>query len=305
MPLSTQHWIGIGGAAALLGYLLWPKKAHAAAPIAPPTPTPTPPAPYTPPSPITPYTAPPAVVPYGTPTPGYVASKDFDDGLSYGKTVGAKYGASDRDSGADPIPLEVKEEPGGSDDYTAGFRVGYVAGYNGAYYTASPKTTAPAYAPSAVKDTAGAQRDGYKAGYAAGHSDPSPFPLPTFVAPAGYRDNPSDSELSAFWVAGFTDGYSVGFTAGHDSETGALISGAFAGQGLARGHILRGGAYMPGHWSAFMPRTTPAHYGMWTPAALPAGMAGVGWTSRGRPVGVGANAGMVDFSGRPMKHPYR
>ena len=302
MPLTTQHWIGIGGAAALLGYLLWPKKAHAATPITPPKPTPPPPSPYVPPPtpPISKdvYTSPPAV-PYGTPTPGYVVPKDFTEGEGYGKSVGAKYGATDRDSGADPVPLDVKEEPTGSDDYVSGFRVGFPLGYSAEYYKPGAKKTAPAgYTPAATKDTGTAQADGYSAGYAAGKSDPSTFPAPTFVAPSGYRDKPSDPDLSAFWVAGFTNGYSDGFKAGHDPDTGALISGSHTGQGLARY------TYLPSHWSAFMPRTTPAHYGMWTPPARQIGMAGVGYTSHGVPVGVAARP-MVDFSGRPMKHPYR
>lgn len=121
MHLTTQHWLGIGGAAALLGYLLWPKKASAA-PI-----TVTPSTPKTSVAPTKTTYTPPAS---GS---GMTEEQKYNLGLGNGTAMGNQDAAAGRPKDiarAAASFSSVSTDVTGSTSYRAGFQKGYDEGYD-------------------------------------------------------------------------------------------------------------------------------------------------------------------------------
>jgi len=105
MALTTQHWIGIGGAAALLGYLLWPKKptyASTTVPTQAAKPKSTPYTAYTPPKSYAPPTS------YGTP--------GTSPGTSYDPAAEAAAKAAADEIARKALAAAAAAEETGSDD---------------------------------------------------------------------------------------------------------------------------------------------------------------------------------------------
>jgi len=324
--LSKTTWIGLGVVAATLGYIFWPKKAHAAAPA--------------------------PVLPKPKPGPGPTPSKDLtsfynqghSDGLTDGDndaTNGLAYHASPG-SGGRTLPTDSSELA----SYTTGYNVGYAEGYGKATKLfavpstddvggpVTPDISKGTGAPKPTADYAGAA---FNAGYASGKIDgyqdgkagysPNPRPDPAATETAFYKSN---------YIPGYNNAYGMFYEGGRkdsivapsstsadstpygtsdspDSEpissggTEDAVDGIFdafslgtrlpsVGQSLVRqnmaGGKMIGSAYLPNWWSS-MPRVTPAHFGMWAPPAR------TGYTS------MGASVYGLPYSQRPSIHPYR
>ena len=160
MTLTTTHWIGLGGAAALLTYMLWPKKAHAAEPAKPAPVTTTPPGTVVPPIgfpplptswPTTPTPPPGWTIPAGwVPPPGWVPPW--------------------------ASPTTPKEAGGISDDYKLGYNAGMI---DASAYGSKSMTVMG----GGTRDTAKyASSPSYKSGYDQGWHD---YMLPISTAGVG------------------------------------------------------------------------------------------------------------------------
>lgn len=316
---SKTTWIGLGVVAAALGYIFWPKKAHAAG------------------------NAPPPVLP--VPRPGQ-GGKDLTSFYNQGHGDGLVDGGNDADNGlaynAEPgrggrtLPSDPSERA----SYTTGYNVGYAEGFGTSVKPFSvptsdvggpvtPDISKGTGAPKPTADYAGAA---FNAGYASGKIDgyqdgksgsgPNPHPDPATTETAFYKDN---------YIKGYNNAYGMFFEGGkHDSivapssvgsgssgmsdsstpETmgestassaadalasaftfGTRMPTTLVGQGMARGRILGGRGsqtYMPDYWWTSVPRVTPAHLGM------------TGWTMSGANV-----YGAMNYSHQPVRHPYR
>lgn len=272
MNLTTTHWIGIGGAVALLGYVLWPKKASAATgPGAGPGGVPgTPPVSpgypgYKPPvGPVGPVG--PGTTPYGGGGKGMTEEQKY--GIGYANGIGI--GNSDAITGAprDPVKALAKFKAGfnetakkdgapswesslGSSGDT-GFGAGYTEYYDKTYtemhgsapyrpYT--PDDTAP---PTSGEDPAKAQYSlGFGNGTAAGNADAAAGKPKDAYGAMSTMDRSS-------WTSATEAGFGAGYNKAYD-DMAASLGTVTAGTSLARvGHQYPG---MHGSWygQTFLP----------------------------------------------------
>lgn len=210
MPLSKQAMIGLGGAAALIGYLIWSEKKAKAAPIAAKHIGPTPP-PYTPPIPTPiPYTPPPekredVVIPVVemTEAEAYVPmytdeelSKDYASGKDISKSVGdlrtkgyndgnsigypaGKADAKKKKNGQEfqappyhPALMARMNDSGLSTPYKDGFSEGFTRSYEGGFYEEMKVAGVGATSPHSLANQLMAMR-GYTHPYYYGHTGKS------------------------------------------------------------------------------------------------------------------------------------
>jgi len=299
--ISKVTWAGLAVVGALVTYIFWPKKAHAAVPVTPP------------PSGVTPPKPPPVPTPPSPKAPD-IEKMAFVEGV--GKADGYKDGYDDaingRPSGTTKMNQAIADATLLPDDYKVGYVKGYEEGYAdgmksiaeaedlggdtwdatkaawektkgamediGASITkaaegAGTTTTAPKSTYSMAYD------DGYKTAYPLGQRDAvnNPDMASTFakdgtlppeaaVPPVKWMYEGADGKNGVNgWNSGVRQGYSDGV-----KSKGVAVSGMHVGQAMAREDVARQqhhGAFVPDYWWRAMPRVTPAHLGVWTPPA--------------------------------------